>query len=264
MNYVSQNYDYGKKRDDELHKIFCKYARDAFSIHYLNNNYKIKPSVGIGNRSEIPWVAIFDKRISTKASEGVYIVYLFTSDYSKVYLSLNQGWEYFNRKYGKDANKYVYRVSEFWRDKMHLIEQNGFNRNNIFLNGKGKLSKGYEVGNICSKCYTISDLSTDNNEMINDLISMISTFKELKAMLIDEESYETTVESILNNSWEDRYENSKANRYLKGEKSPVLRYVPTNITSKKSGFEGSKQLIKKINQEELDRNKKKMVCVERN
>ena len=57
-------------------------------------NYKIKSSMGQGRWAIIPWVRIFQQDISPSAKEGFYIVYLFTNDYKKVYLSLNQGWEF--------------------------------------------------------------------------------------------------------------------------------------------------------------------------
>ena len=53
--------------------------------------YCVKGSVGAGRWTDVPWVAIFDKRITTSARKGVYIVYLFNKDNKTLFLTLNQG-----------------------------------------------------------------------------------------------------------------------------------------------------------------------------
>lgn len=39
----------------------------------------------------VPWIAILDPDVTTTAQEGLYVVYLYRSDLSRVYLSMNQG-----------------------------------------------------------------------------------------------------------------------------------------------------------------------------
>ena len=55
------------------------------------NVYKAKGSVGAGRWTDVPWVAVFDKRITTSAQRGVYIVYLLNKDTKELFLTLNQG-----------------------------------------------------------------------------------------------------------------------------------------------------------------------------
>ena len=57
----------------------------------MNPNYKVKGSVGAGRWTDVPWVAVFDTRITTSAQKGVYIVYLLNKDTKTLYLTLNQG-----------------------------------------------------------------------------------------------------------------------------------------------------------------------------
>ncbi len=40
----------------------------------------------------VPWVAILDPDQTKTAQEGIYIVYLYSADLSRLYLSLNQGF----------------------------------------------------------------------------------------------------------------------------------------------------------------------------
>ena len=56
-----------------------------------DKNYKIYGSVGKGIATKTPWIAILDTRITKSTRTGVYIVFLFSSDYKHVYLTLNQG-----------------------------------------------------------------------------------------------------------------------------------------------------------------------------
>jgi 5-methylcytosine-specific restriction protein A len=48
-------------------------------------------SPGQGNWAAVPWISIFDPAITTSATRGYYVVYLFHAREPKVYLSLNQG-----------------------------------------------------------------------------------------------------------------------------------------------------------------------------
>lgn len=61
-------------------------------IDYIKSgDYIVKGSVGVGIATKTPWIAILDRNITTTTREGVYIVFLFSSDYQNVYLTLNQG-----------------------------------------------------------------------------------------------------------------------------------------------------------------------------
>ncbi|MGW0501811.1 MrcB family domain-containing protein [Micromonospora sp. NPDC003241] len=39
----------------------------------------------------VPWIAVLDSNVTTTAQEGLYVVYLYRQDLSRVYLSMNQG-----------------------------------------------------------------------------------------------------------------------------------------------------------------------------
>lgn len=64
------------------------------------DKYLVTGSVGQGQWAEIPWIGAFLKRISTSAKEGYDVVYLFPKDMNGVYISLNQGWTYFQKNMG--------------------------------------------------------------------------------------------------------------------------------------------------------------------
>lgn len=62
--------------------------------------YYVNGSVGQGAWATIPWLGCFDRSVTTSATNGYYLVYLFKEDMSGFYLSLNQGYTYFRTKYG--------------------------------------------------------------------------------------------------------------------------------------------------------------------
>lgn len=152
------------------------------------NKYKVEGSPGKGNWAGVPWIGIFDKRITTTATKGFYIVYLFRADMSGVYLSLNQGWTFFEDNYKKESRKERIRilsvVSDSFRKKLKSI-LNDFSVKDIDLEGsnklpwgKNKLSKGYEAGHICGKFYPKNEVP-DDAELINDLRNLMGVYREL-------------------------------------------------------------------------------------
>ncbi|MGE5417509.1 MAG: MrcB family domain-containing protein [Acidobacteriota bacterium] len=53
-----------------------------------SNIYIVKGRHGAGRWSSTPWIAVYDKRITTSAQKGAYIVYLVNKDAKELYLSL--------------------------------------------------------------------------------------------------------------------------------------------------------------------------------
>lgn len=145
--------------------------------------YIVSGSAGQSRWAQIPWIAVFDKDITTSAAEGYDIVYLFTADMSGVYLSLNQGWTYFRDKYGfKKGRANIAKVSQYWRNEL-ASALDDFRVIDIDLQGKKSgLAGGYELGHICGKFYPADDLP-DNDSMVNDLRNLLGVYRELKGKL---------------------------------------------------------------------------------
>ncbi len=145
------------------------------------NKYKIQGSIGQGNPAEIPWICVFDLDITNSAQDGFYIVYLFKSDMSGVYLSLNQGWTQYERQFGiKDGRTEISKNSNY--AKSLLKSDQGFSYDAIVLNASNALGKGYELGNICSVYYSVDTIPSEV-EIINDLRNLIGVYRELKGVV---------------------------------------------------------------------------------
>lgn len=179
--------------------------KDFYDLNVLDESkYIVKSSGGIGAWGIIPWIGIFDKDISVSAAEGYDIVYLFSADMKKVYLSLNQGWTYFKNNYStKKAKENIKKVTTVWKEILRS-NLNDFSFEEINLEYKGKnsdLPTGYELGHICGKCYYVDNLP-DEVVLIRDLQNMLTVFRELKGNLIDLNVRKT------NNHWLSEYESN--------------------------------------------------------
>ena len=77
--------------DKEASDLITRTIPKEISVYLNDNKYLVNGSVGKGGAAKTPWIAILDKEITTSTRQGVYIVFLFSSDYKHVYLTLNQG-----------------------------------------------------------------------------------------------------------------------------------------------------------------------------
>ena len=83
--------DISKDISDIITKVIPQHLNELFDAQQLDSDFIINGSVGKGLATKTPWIAILDKDITSSTREGVYIVFLFSSDYKRVYITLNQG-----------------------------------------------------------------------------------------------------------------------------------------------------------------------------
>lgn len=187
FDYICENYTKSKSENFSNHILGEKLRYDLpnkiFELLNLNNSqFKITGSIGQGQWAEIPWISIFLKDITTSATNGYYIVYLFKSDMSGFYLSLNQGWTYFKNKYGTSQGRIkIKEISTIMKTKLFPVSDT-FNSNSIDLLASGPLGKGYELGHICG-CYYDSSNIPSNEILIRDLQKLINEYTKLKSFI---------------------------------------------------------------------------------
>lgn len=147
----------------------------------VESKYVIKGSVGKGSISEVPWICVFDNNITASAQTGYYLVYLFDATMQGVYLSLNQGWTQYEKKFGVKEGK-IKISNTVLRCQKYLRSIGNYDISKINLHSNLSLSKGYEFGNICSKYYSLNDFPEDL-VLLNDLRNFIGLYTELKGMV---------------------------------------------------------------------------------
>lgn len=181
---------------DSTKKYYKEFVKELplYLYNYFDNNrYLIKASIGAGQRSEIPWLCIFNKSVTTSATQGIYICFLFRKDMSGFYLELGQGITTFEKLFGKDKYKNINKVANYFRN---LISDDKFSRENIDLKGSNKLAKGYEFGTIISKYYDKNNYT--ENGLLKDLNDLKKIYDDICENLI-EDSYMSIVSNVIQN-----------------------------------------------------------------
>ncbi len=140
-------------------------------------SYLIKGSVGKGRWAAVPWVCIFDRRITSSATKGVYVVYLLSQDCQTLYLTLNQGCtDVFNAGGKKAAVKFL---RENAQKIISKIDARGFKTDeNVHLGtGLKPVTELYQTGTIFYKAYRKGAVPSDA-ELRSDLMNMMDIYRE--------------------------------------------------------------------------------------
>lgn len=141
-----------------------------------SSKYLVKGSIGQGNWATNPWICIFDRRITTSATKGVYIVYLLSKDGERLYLTLNQGCtELRNRM--KKTEAVVSELRRIASDIQLRIDCGYFDVSDEIDLGDDLpvLSKLYEQGTICFRRYNRGQLP-DQDSLLADLEEMMAIY----------------------------------------------------------------------------------------
>ncbi|WP_228378981.1 MrcB family domain-containing protein [Thermoanaerobacter thermohydrosulfuricus] len=210
----------GNRIGDILRK---EIPQEIQKFDFIGDEYFIKGSNGQGNWAEIPWVAIMDKNITQTTMEGVYIVYLFSSDMKRLYLTLNQGYTKLKDKYSKlVAIKKMLSLALKIRSKM---EAKGWNTDNNLSIG----NEFYEKGTIFYKKYENDDLP-DDETLKNDLHDLINIYKNVSVLSGEDK------EQIYENE-EDYIPDNDTSYNVKDELDYIKSYI------KNQGFSYNDKLI---------------------
>jgi len=217
-----------------FHTLINELPGQIANVLGYSENYEIHGSSGVGNIAEIPWLGIFDTDITTSAQTGYYVVYLFNSDMSGVYLSLNQGWKQYKDFYGTRQGK-VEIKSNAVKAKRLLTDFNDFDFEDINLSSTKDLAQGYEKGNIISKFY--SKINIPNEDLlINDLHRIIEAYTKLKGIIGN---------SIL--ALEDSSQEEESfQEAIQGKSIPVIPSGPLPVNGVINGPVGTKYKRKPI------------------
>ncbi|MFB7546039.1 MrcB family domain-containing protein [Streptomyces sp. NPDC056154] len=128
---------------------------------------------GAGQRAEVAWARVYSKSRTPSATEGWYIVYLFSGDGERVYLSLNQGTTEWIAGELKPREPAALKKRIDWAGP--LIGQVAGERPDLLteirLNARAKLGKGYEPGNVVAIEYQ-RDAIPNSDVLSEDLIFM--------------------------------------------------------------------------------------------
>lgn len=163
----------------------------AAIVKDFDNNYLIKASVGAGNWANIPWLAILNPKITTAIQDGIYPVYLFSTDGLGFYLSLNQGTTTPKEELGKvKADIRAELIKKYILEKFPELKDWGEQR--IDLNANTPLGKSYETANIVAKYYSL-DIDLDSESLKQDLRKLLFYYRKIETLNIEVELQKFTM-----------------------------------------------------------------------
>lgn len=151
----------------------------------ITDNFMVKGSCGAGRYTSVPWIAVFDKRITTSAQRGVYIVYLLNKETKELFLTMNQGATDVSQD-SSDDGKLVFtgiaassssKTTEKLRQRAKEIRSKikpsaEFTTVEVITG-----SAAYDAGSICAIKYTIANLP-EEDQLYADLEAFMALYRK--------------------------------------------------------------------------------------
>lgn len=208
LKFILENYlELKVQKKTDSHILFKKLCIDAKGEldNYLENSerYIVKGSVGIGVWSEVPWLAIFDRFVTTTAQKGFYPVFLFRNDMSGFYLSLGIGVTSFQLEF-KESEKIKEALRLEYKRLFNKIKTipTGFKSSEeiefkLRMNSRqNRLSSNYEDGCVIAKYYDAVNLPSDET-LFQDINNILITYQQIIYDSIDSSGNENA-ENLIN------------------------------------------------------------------
>jgi 5-methylcytosine-specific restriction protein A len=154
-------------------------AEDAVqdALGELGVGLVVEGSPGQGNWATVLWISVFDPAITTSATRGYYVVYLFHAHEPAVYLSLNQGTTAVREEFAGKAREVLADRAEFMRKRVaefgallpiHTID----------LGSTARLPGDYVAGHALGTSYRLHALPTEAT-LRTDLQNVVRAYRAL-------------------------------------------------------------------------------------
>lgn len=183
LQHIGQNYIDARKLEDFSGHPLASYLRHEAIAHLHDamgaklDGLILKGSAGKGNWAEVPWLVIMDPTVTASATQGYYIVYLFSADMREVFLSLNQGTTDVRREF-------IQETTQVLKDRAALIRarvpefSSDFSATPISLQSVRSLPKDYEASHAFGQTYHINNLPTEET-LCSELERMLQLYRRL-------------------------------------------------------------------------------------
>jgi len=200
-------YDHSKGKDQPAQLAIAEIKSNLQK--FVPPGYTVKHSGVAHNLPFIAWVAVLDTDQTTTPQSGIYIVYLYCEDMSKLYLSLNQGFTAHQSK-AKNVAKFLRKkslhqmaldsiIADTRTLKKQLVEDISRLKNNvetIDLKSDEKFAEGYMAGHIAGFEYDLANLDSET-KILSDLQLLYPIYARAceisdQQSLLNPESWTTT------------------------------------------------------------------------
>jgi 5-methylcytosine-specific restriction enzyme A len=168
--------------------------------HGLNDpSLLIQGSPGKGTWTYVPWLAVFNPLVTKSAQEGHYVVYLYSADMNRLYLSMNQGTTRLHNEFGPGYLEELKRRAAVMAARVPEYVEH-FTNTPIELTSAATLPIAYQAGHAFGAAYDLANLPNKEHlqtdlRRIAELYLMI-TARGGSETLSDDEEIETPDEPL--------------------------------------------------------------------
>ncbi|WP_395940395.1 MrcB family domain-containing protein [Bacillus cereus] len=160
-------------------------ATEIIRLPFINEKqYSVIGSVGKGNWATVPWIALMHRDITTSTQRGYYIVYLFSEDMQRLYLTIGQGVT-------ETTKEDMQKTKEEIRKQIHM-SQKVKKDDEIFL-GTSSKAKGYANSTAAYIAYDVNKMPSEK-ELVEDLEEMLRYYEGFIAYKEEGTKYEMIYE----------------------------------------------------------------------
>jgi 5-methylcytosine-specific restriction protein A len=143
----------------------------------LGAGFNVEGSAGAGNWAAVPWISIFDPAVTTSATHGYYVVYLFHTTTPAVHLSLNQGTTAVREEFGARAREILKDRADLMRKRVADFAS-ALPINTIELGSHARLPGDYAAGHALGASYALDELP-DEARLRSDLQTIVRAYRAL-------------------------------------------------------------------------------------
>lgn len=160
---------------------------ESFDAVQSRPNIFCQWSLGAGNWLKIPWIALFDDRVTRSAQSGIYFVLLVSEDLSRVYLTLNQGATEVKNAHGlAGARTVLAQTANHCREILQAVDTSLLSlQNDVDLHTEHKNSKLYEFGAIAHALHEPIEGMTDH-EVEQQLEQLLNAYDAVRVANLGE------------------------------------------------------------------------------
>jgi 5-methylcytosine-specific restriction protein A len=137
----------------------------------------VQGSPGQGNWAAVPWISVFDPAITTSATRGYYVVYLFHAEKPLVHLSLNQGTTAVREEFANKTRPVLADRAELMRKRVSDFAQL-MPVTTIDLGSDARLPGDYVAGHALGATYALAALP-DEISLRTDLQTIVRAYRAL-------------------------------------------------------------------------------------
>ena len=135
----------------------------------------VEGSDGAGRKARVPWTRVYSPTLSPKPTEGWYLVYLFSADGTRAYLSLNQGATDAKAGYRGRTDSFLGERVEWARSQIQHLD---LPSRQIDLGEATPLARAYEASHVAGIVYDRDEVP-DDAALADDLLLLLPGLEAL-------------------------------------------------------------------------------------